>query len=98
MNSELYYLSARKLSALIKEKKISCVEVIQTYLARIQQVNPKLNAIVQFTEPEIALKKARIADEKLAKKQMLGPLHGLPITIKDCCKVKGFVISKGGTF
>ncbi|WP_342220115.1 amidase [Rickettsiella endosymbiont of Miltochrista miniata] len=95
MSSDLCFSSARKLATLIKEKKISCVEVIQTYLNRIQQVNPKLNALVQVTEPETALKKARIADEKLANNQNLGPLHGLPITIKDCCKVQDFIISKG---
>lgn len=95
MSSDLYSLPARKLVQLIKEKKISCVELIQTYLARIQQVNPTLNALVQLTEPEVALKKARLADEKLAKNQVLGPLHGLPITIKDCCKVIDFIISKG---
>jgi amidase len=95
MSSDLYFLSARKLAKLIKDKKISCVEVIQTYLDRIQQINPKLNALVQLIDPEIALKKARLADKKLTKNQVLGPLHGLPITIKDCCKVQGFVISKG---
>jgi amidase len=95
MSSDLYFLSARKLARLIKEKKISCVEVIQTYLARIQQINPKLNALIQLVDPEIALKKARIADEKLTKNQVLGPLHGLPITIKDCCRVQDFIISKG---
>jgi amidase len=95
MSSELYFLSARKLAQLIKEKKISCVEVIKLYLARIQQVNPKLNALIQLPEPEIVLKKAQQADEKLAKNQILGPLHGLPITIKDCCKVQDFIISKG---
>ncbi|MCH9637167.1 MAG: amidase [Gammaproteobacteria bacterium] len=95
MTSDLYFLSARKLATLIKEKKISCVELIQTYLDRIQQVNPKLNALVQLAEPEIVLEKACIADEKLAKNQILGPLHGLPITIKDCCKVSDFIISKG---
>ena len=95
MSSDLYFLSARELSQLIKEKKISCVEVIQTYLDRIQYINPKLNALVQLTEPEIALKKASEADKKLAQKQTLGPLHGLPITIKDCCKVQNFIISKG---
>jgi amidase len=95
MSSELYFLSARKLAKLTKERKISCVEVIQAYLDRIQQINPELNALVQVTEPEIALKKACIADKKLAKNQRLGPLHGLPITIKDCCKVQDFIISKG---
>jgi len=95
MSSDLYFLSAKELVQLIKEKKISCVEVIQTYLDRIQQINPKLNALVQLTDPEIALKKASEADEELAKKQILKPLHGLPITIKDCCKVQNFIISKG---
>lgn len=95
MSSDLYFLSATQLAQLIKEKKVSCVEVIQAYLGRIEQVNPKLNALVQLTEPEIALKKAFIADKKLAKNQTLGPLHGLPITIKDCCKVQDFIISKG---
>ena len=95
MSSDLYFFSAKKLSKLIKEKKISCVELIQIYLDRIQQINPKLNALVQLTEPEIALKKASEADKKVAKQQFLGPLHGIPITIKDCCKVQNFIISKG---
>lgn len=95
MSTSLYFLSARTLTLLIKEKKISCVEVIQAHLDRIQQLNPKLNALIQCTEPEIALEKARLADKKLAKNQTIGPLHGIPITIKDCCKVKGFTISKG---
>ncbi len=42
-----------------------------------------------------SIKKASEADKKLAKKQTLAPLHGLPITIKDCCKVQNFIISKG---
>jgi amidase len=95
MSSELYFLPARKLAKLIKEKKISCVEVIQIYLERIQQINPKLNALIQLVDPEVALKTARLADEKIIKNQILKPLHGLPITIKDCCKVQGFVMSKG---
>lgn len=95
MNSELYFLPARQLARLIKEKKISCVELIQVHLARIAQINSKLNAIIQFKDPEKALKEACIADKKLAKQQIIGPLHGLPITIKDCCKVKDFIISKG---
>lgn len=95
MNSELHFLSARQLTQLIKEKKVSCVEVIQAHLARIKKINPILNAIIQALDPEKALKSARDADKKLAKQQIIGPLHGLPITIKDCCKVKDFIISKG---
>jgi amidase len=95
MDSELYFLSARQLTQLIKEKKISCVELIQIHLTRIAQINSKLNAIIQPQDPEKALQEARIADKKLTTQQIIGPLHGLPITIKDCCKVKNFVISKG---
>jgi amidase len=95
MPSELYFLSARQLTQFIKEKKISCVELIQIHLARIAKINAKLNAIVQLQDPEKTLQEARIADKKLAQQQMIGPLHGLPITIKDCCKVKDFIISKG---
>ncbi|MFM2323022.1 MAG: hypothetical protein RLZZ225_1175 [Pseudomonadota bacterium] len=95
MPSELYFLSARQLTQFIKEKKISCVELIQIHLARIAKINAKLNAIIQLQDPEKTLQEARIADKKLAQQQMIGPLHGLPITIKDCCKVKDFVISKG---
>lgn len=91
----LYFLSARTLTTLIKEKEISCVEVIHAFLDRIQHVNSKLNALIQCENPEVILEKARLADKKLSKNQPLGPLHGVPITIKDCCKVKGFTISKG---
>lgn len=95
MNSELYFLPARQLARLIKEKKISCVELMQIHLTRTAQINSKLNAIIQLKDPEKALQEARIADKKLARQQTRGPLHGLPITIKDCCKVKDFIISKG---
>lgn len=95
MNSELYFLPARQLARLIKEKKISCVELMQIHLTRTAQINSKLNAIIQLKDPEKALQEARIADKKLARQQTTGPLHGLPITIKDCCKVKDFIISKG---
>lgn len=95
MSSELYYLSTRKLTQFIKEKKVSCVEIMRAYLDRIAQVNPILNAIIQPLDPEKALKYARIADEKIAKKEIIGPLHGIPITVKDCCKIKDFVVSKG---
>lgn len=95
MSSELYFASAKQLVTRIKQKQISCAELIQIYLNRLDDINPKLNALVQTLSPEKALQQARIADEKLSKNQSIGPLHGLPITIKDCCKVKGFIITKG---
>ena len=77
MPSELYFLSARQLTQFIKEKKISCVELIQIHLARIAKINAKLNAIIQLQDPEKTLQEARIADKKLAQQQMIGPLHGI---------------------
>lgn len=88
---ELTSLSAKKLAQLIKEKKVSCVEVIQAYLNRIAQVNPLINAIVEQLPPEKALEEARIADVAVARKSVLGKLHGVPITIKQGRKVKGFL-------
>ncbi|BBB15884.1 aspartyl/glutamyl-tRNA(Asn/Gln) amidotransferases subunit A [Candidatus Rickettsiella viridis] len=97
MSSEIYFASAKQLVQRIKQKQISCTELIHIYLDRLTHINPKLNALVQTLSPENALQQARLADEKLAKNQVIGPLHGLPITIKDCCKVKDFVITKGST-
>ncbi len=95
MSSEIYFASAKQLIKRIQQKEISCIELMQIYLHRLAQVNPKLNAIVQTLTSDHALKQARKADEKIAQNQTIGPLHGLPITIKDCCKVKDFIITKG---
>jgi amidase len=95
MDSEIYFSSAKQLVERIKQKEISCVELMQIYLDRLAYINPKLNAVVQSLPLEEALRQARLADKKLVKKHTLGPLHGLPITIKDCCKVKDFIITKG---
>ncbi|WP_218814068.1 amidase [Rickettsiella endosymbiont of Dermanyssus gallinae] len=95
MSAEIYFASAKQLVTRIKQKQISCTELIQVYLDRLTDINPKLNALVQTLSPEKALQQARYADEKLAKNQAIGPLHGLPISIKDCCKVKDFIITKG---
>ncbi|MDQ8039172.1 MAG: amidase [Rickettsiella sp.] len=97
MSSEIYFSSAKQLVQRIKKKEISCTELMQIYLDRIASVNPKLNAIVQHLAPEKALQKAKIADKKISKNQAIGALHGLPITIKDCCKVKDYIITKGST-
>lgn len=95
MSAEIYFASAKQLANSIKQKQISCTELIQIYLDRLTSINPKLNALVQTLSAENALQQARLADEKLAKNQAIGSLHGVPITIKDCCKVKDFVITKG---
>lgn len=92
---DLVFMSATKLAQLIREKKVSSVEVVKAHYARIDAVNPKLNAVVQFCR-ERALKEAAAADAALAKGQLMGALHGVPMTIKDSWDTAE-VISTGGT-
>ncbi len=92
---ELIYASATSLSQAIRDKKVSSQEVVEAYIQRIEAVNPQLNAVVQFTA-DTALTQAREADAALARGENKGPLHGLPITIKDSFDTEG-IISTGGT-
>jgi amidase len=93
--SDLVFMSATKIAQLIREKKVSSVEVVKAHYARIDVVNPKLNAVVQFCRDR-ALAEAKAADESLASGKLKGPLHGVPMTIKDSWDTEG-VISTGGT-
>ncbi len=81
--------SAHKIVELIKKKAISSEEVTLAFLERIQEVNPKLNAVVQL-DADKALEQARKADLALLRNQPLGALHGLPITIKDTIDIFGY--------
>jgi len=92
---DLLFPSAKRIAALIKAKKVSALEVTQAYIARIEAVNPKLNAVVMPCF-ERALAKEKFADETLAKGKYFGPLHGVPCTIKDSHETLG-VVSTGGT-
>lgn len=87
--------SATNLAKAIRDKKVSATEVVTAHLDRIKEVNPKLNAVVQLVE-ERALAEAKEADEVLAKGESKGPLHGVPITIKDSLDTEG-IVSTGGT-
>jgi amidase len=95
MMDNLIYTSAATLAKSIKAKEVSSEEVVHAYLQRIEQVNPKLNAIVQLTA-DSALKQAHEADALLAKGEIEGPLHGVPVTIKDNIETAG-IISASGT-
>jgi amidase len=87
--------SAFRLSQQIREKKISATESVRASITRIEAVNPRLNAVVQ-TCFERALREAREADDLLAQGKSKGPLHGVPMTIKDSIDTEG-VITTGGT-
>ena len=82
---ELCYTSAKKLARLIRTRKVSATEVVRAFIARIEEVNPQVNAIVTFL-PEQALKRAKALDRKGA---VVGPLAGLPIAHKDIVPTKG---------
>jgi amidase len=83
--TDLCFTSARQLAHLLKTRKISAVELMRAFIARIERVNSKVNAIVTFL-PEGALKAAKALDRK---KSLGGPLAGLPIAHKDLVPTKG---------
>ncbi|HYH85994.1 MAG TPA: amidase [Pyrinomonadaceae bacterium] len=92
---EIIYASATQLARAIREREVSSDEVVSAYLARIEEVNPKLNALVQVTA-DAARERAREADAATARGESWGPLHGVPVTIKDAFETAG-VVSVGGT-
>lgn len=80
--NDLIYLSVSQIACLISEKKISALEVLDIHLKHIAKYNPKINAIVLLDEAQ-ARKRAKEADEALAKGESWGLLHGVPFTAKD---------------
>lgn len=91
---EIAFYSASKLAGMIRRGKISSRELLEHYLARIEKFNPQLNAIVTM-DVERARRQAHQADEKQAKGEPLGPLHGVPITIKDGFETAGMRTTSG---
>jgi amidase len=87
--------SASELADAIRSKKLTSKAIVDAHLDRIAKVNPKLNAIVQLTA-DSARREAEEADAALGRGEVKGPLHGVPITIKDTLETKG-VICTGGT-
>ena len=86
--------SAHEILEKIKQREVSSLEVLESFLAQVEKVNPKINAIVAL-DIERAKEKAKEADNKISLKSKLGPLHGLPMTIKDAFEVEG-IVSTGG--
>jgi amidase len=82
------YGTALAAATAIRAKKLSAEELTQHTLKRIAKYNPKLNAIIILLEQE-ALQQARAADSALAKGNVLGPLHGVPVTIKESFEFPG---------
>jgi amidase len=90
----LPFRTARQLASAIRKKKIGCLELLDLYLARVEAYNPALNAIVAM-DVEGARKRARAADRAVKAGKKLGPLHGVPMTIKESFDVPGMSTTWG---
>ena len=88
------FATAQSILVALRTKRISAQELLAWHLERIACYNPDLNAIVTFNE-EQAHQRAIAADAAIARGVLLGPLHGLPVTIKDCIEVAGLPTTAG---
>src|SRR5690349_6210621 len=85
----LPFRTAKQLAAAVRKKKIGCLELLDLYLKRVETYNPKLNAIIA-TDIDGARKQAKAADKAVKAGRKLGPLHGVPMTIKESFDVVGY--------
>ena len=86
---DLAFLPLTELSGLIRERKVSSVELTRLYLERLKRFDPVLNCVVTFTE-DVALEQARKADEEIAAGKYRGPVHGVPWGAKDLIAYPGY--------
>ncbi len=93
-NQEICDWTATEMAQRIRDKEVSCLEVMQAHLQQIEQVNPTVNAIITLL-PDRAIEGARAADDVIARGEDLGPLHGLPIAHKDLVPTRGIRTTYG---
>jgi len=79
---KLYQKTADELSRLLKNKEVSAIEVVGDFLDRIEEVEPYLKAFITHT-PALALETAREVDNKRVKGEVMHPLAGIPVAVKD---------------
>lgn len=94
MTQELSGKSIEQLAPLLRSKELSPVELTQSVLNRTEQLDDKINAFISF-EPKIALAAARTAESEILKNDYRGPLHGIPMAIKDIFYFAGKVATMG---
>src|SRR5215468_6247062 len=95
MPSDIVMMDAGELAGTIRARKVSCVEVMAAYLDHIDELNPRLNAIVALQERADLIAQAREKDAELARGEPVGPLHGFPFAVKDLTPVKGIRTTMG---
>lgn len=93
MDTELVFSDATKLAELIRTREISPVEVMKAHLDRIERVNPKVNAVVTLAEHAMA--DAKAAEAAVLNGEPLGPLHGVPFTVKDSIDTADVLTQRG---
>lgn len=94
MNSDLAFMGLVELGKLIAKRKLSSVEVTRAMLERIEHLDPKLKSYVAVLEAP-ALNDARRADKGITQGKRHGPLHGVPVAVKDLCDMRGFATTAG---
>jgi hypothetical protein len=87
-DEDLAFLPAHRISALIKERKLTSTRITNIYLERLHRLNPTLNCVVTFMD-ESARAEATKADAEIAAGKYRGPLHGVPYGLKDLFSTKG---------
>jgi amidase len=95
MSSDILSLSATELSKCIAEREVSCHELMRSTLRRIEQLNPRFNALVSLRPAADLLAEADARDRQLAQGQRLGWMHGFPVAVKDLADAKGLVTTMG---
>jgi amidase len=93
--NEICFMKATDLAAMIREQKLSAREVMHAHLRQIERVNPKVNAIVTLVDEDKLMEQARAADELIARGDSIGPLHGLPVGVKDLTETAGICTTYG---
>ena len=94
MSTPLHYLSLSEVAVLVREGELSPVELVDTMLARIDSLEPELHAFVRVLGDR-ARDRAKRCETELAAGDVLGPLHGVPIALKDLCDMRGLPTTAG---
>src|ERR1700683_2731289 len=95
-DQELFYLSIDDVAELLRTRKVSPVDLLESVLGRVEQINPKLNAFITVAADE-ARRDACQAQKEIQQKRYRGYLHGVPIPIKDNIKTRGIRTTAGSS-
>src|SRR4051812_10920217 len=93
ITTPVYFQDATALAKLIRDREVSPVEIMKAHLDRIERINPEINAIV--TVADTAMAYARSAENAVMQGKELGPLHGVPFTVKDSIDTANVLTQRG---